>query len=145
MIPGDLLLHLFCAFVVTVGFGILFNIPHKMLVLCGTIGAIGHLLHYILRISGVSNEVATFIGALFVGLAGYWQARRIHAPRLAFTLTGIITMIPGIPAYEMVVFFSNNQLIEGLQRGVRVGLLVGAITAGLSAARFITEIEYRKP
>jgi uncharacterized membrane protein YjjB (DUF3815 family) len=141
----DLLLQWLSALVVTGGFGILFNVPRRMLLPCGVIGAIGHLLHYMLRISGISNELATFAGALFVGLAGYWQARRIHSPRLAFTLTGIITMIPGIPAYEMVVYFSNNKLIDGLQSGVRVALLVGAITAGLSTARILTEIEYRKP
>jgi uncharacterized membrane protein YjjB (DUF3815 family) len=141
----DFLIQWLCGFVVTAGFGILFNVPHKMLLPCGIIGASGHLLRYIMRTAGTSNELATFTGALFVGLAGYWQARRIHSPRLAFTLTGIITMIPGITAYEMVVFLSNNKLPEGLERGVKVALLVGAITAGLSAARMLTEVEYRKP
>jgi uncharacterized membrane protein YjjB (DUF3815 family) len=141
----DILLQWFCGFVVTVGFGILFNVPRKMLLPCGIIGASGHLLRYMMRTVGISNEFATFTGALFVGLAGYWQAKRIHSPRLAFTLTGIIAMIPGIPAYEMVVFLSNNKLTEGLERGVKVALLVGAITAGLSAARMLIDVEYRKP
>src|SRR3954449_590261 len=105
----DISFQLLCAFVTTVGFAILFNVPRRMLLPCGAIGAVGHLLRYLMRGSGISNEFATFTGAFFVGLAGYWQARRIHSPRMAFTLTGIITMIPGIPAYEMVVFFSNHQ------------------------------------
>jgi uncharacterized membrane protein YjjB (DUF3815 family) len=143
--PLDIVLQLLYAFVTTTAFAILFNIPRKWLVACGLIGAVGHLLRYSMRELGVSNEVATFSGALVVGLAGYWQASRYHLPRLIFTLTGIISMVPGAAAYEAVVYFSNSKLIEGLQSGVRVAFQLGAITAGLSTARFLTEIEFRDP
>jgi hypothetical protein len=48
--------------------------------------------------------VATFIAALVVGLLGYSQARFFHVPRLIFTVTGIIPMVPGVPAFETIVY-----------------------------------------
>ena len=61
-------------------------------------------------------------------------------PRLIFTVTGIITMVPGIPAYEMIIYFIRSDTLNGLQSAVRTGLITGAIAAGLSTARLLTEI-----
>ena len=136
-----LLLQALLALGVTMGFGILFNIPRETLIPCGLIGLLGHLTRYSLVSFGVSNEVATFFGALVVGLVGYWAAKRTNRPRLVFTVTGIISMVPGISAYETVIFFSRSDILNGLQSAVRAGLVTGAIAVGLSTARILTEIE----
>ncbi len=62
-------------------------------------------------------------------------------PRLVFTVTGIISMVPGIPAYETVIFFSRNDILDGLQSAIRAGLATAAIAVGLSTARILTEFE----
>jgi uncharacterized membrane protein YjjB (DUF3815 family) len=136
-----LLLQALMAFGVTLGFGVLFNVPRETLLPCGLIGILGHLARFSLRSLGVSNEVATFFGALVVGLIGYWAAKRMNQPRLIFTVTGIISMVPGIPAYETVIFFSRSDILNGLQSAVRAGLATAAIAVGLSTARILTEIE----
>src|SRR5262249_40564824 len=120
----------------------LFNVPRRALLPAALIGAIGHLLRFALRHFGISNEVATFLGALAVGLVGYWQARRVQLPRLVFTVAGIISMAPGVPADEVVVYFSKGDILDGLQSFVRATLLAGAIAAGLSTARILTETEW---
>jgi uncharacterized membrane protein YjjB (DUF3815 family) len=134
-------LNAFLALGVTLGFGVLFNVPRKTLMPCGLIGILGHLTRLSLHSLNVSNEVATFFGALAVGLLGYWTAKRMDRPRLIFTVTGIISMVPGIPAYETVIFFSRNEILNGLQSAVRAGLVTAAIAIGLSTARIVTEIE----
>jgi len=136
-----LLLQALLAFCVTIGFGMLFNIPRETLLPCGLIGVLGHLTRISLRSLGMNDEVNTFSGALVVGLVGYWQAKRTGQPRLVFTVTGIISMIPGIPAYETVIFFSRNELLSGLQSMVRASLVTASIAVGLSTARLLTEIE----
>ena len=143
MTAGHLLLTLMIGFTITVGFAVLFNVPRHLLISCGALGAAGHLLRFMLKETGAAPEVSAFSGALLVGLLGYWQARRINMPRLVFTITGIIAMVPGVPAYEMLMFFRNNNVIEGLQSGFRVAMITGGIAAGLSAARALTEIEWR--
>ncbi len=143
MTVTDLLLQALFGFVATVGFGILFNVPRRALFISGLIGAAGHLLRFVLRQLGVSNELATFCGAFLVGMVGYWRARQMHVPRLIFTVTGIISMVPGIPAYEVIFYFNKGDILTGLQSAVRAGLLAGAIAAGLSTARILTETEWR--
>jgi uncharacterized membrane protein YjjB (DUF3815 family) len=144
MTLSDLLLQGLFGFVATAGFAVLFNIPRRVLISAALIGAVGHLLRFALRQVGISNEVATFCGALTVGLVGYWQARRMHLPRLVFTVTGIISMVPGVSAYEIVVYFSKGDILDGLQSAVRATLIAGAIAAGLSTARILTETEWLK-
>ncbi len=139
----DLLLQGLFGFVATAGFGILFNVPRRALFICGLIGAAGHLLRFVLRQLGVSNELATFCGAFLVGMVGYWQARQMRVPRLIFTVTGIISMVPGIPAYEVIFYFNKGDILDGLQSAVRAGFAAAAIAAGLSTARILTETEWR--
>ncbi|HLY28658.1 MAG TPA: threonine/serine exporter family protein [Aggregatilineales bacterium] len=137
----DLLLQAVLALCVTIGFGVLFNVLPRALIPCGLVGVLGHLARFSLRQLGVSNEVSTFLGALVVGLFGYWVSRRLRMPRLVFTVTGIITMIPGISAYETIIFFSRGNILDGLQSAVRAGLATAAIAIGLSTARILTEFE----
>ncbi len=140
----DVLMQILMGFVATAGFAILFNVPRNVLLLAGLIGAIGHTLRFVLRDLGVSNELASFSGALAVGLIGYWSARHIHTPRLIFTVTGIIAMVPGVPAYEVIFYFNRGDILDGLQSAVRATLLAGSIAAGLSTARILTETEWTR-
>jgi uncharacterized membrane protein YjjB (DUF3815 family) len=137
---ADIFLHIALGFCVTFGFAVLFNVPRAVLLQCAAIGAGGHLLKIGLQALGVSLEVATFCGAFAVGVTGYLVARRLHMPRLVFTVTGIISMVPGIPAFEAIIHFSSGDMLNGLQGVVRASLITGAIAAGLSTARLITEI-----
>ncbi|MEP7289178.1 MAG: threonine/serine exporter family protein [Chloroflexota bacterium] len=142
---SDLLLQGLLGLCVTIGFGILFNVPRDSLAYGGVIGAVGHVLRFALRKAGLSNEVATFFGALAVGLLGYWVSHRLQSkPRMIFTVTGIISMVPGIPAYEMIIYFSHSDTLNGIQSAVRAVLATGAIAAGLSTARLLTEFEHRE-
>src|SRR5262249_31654618 len=126
---------------VTIGFGVLFNVPPRALLPCGLVGVLGHVTRISLRQIGISNEVSTFLGALVVGLFGYGASRRLQMPRLVLTVTGIITMVAGISAYETIIFFSHNNILDGLQSAVRAGLATAAIAVGLSTARILTEFE----
>lgn len=130
----------FWAFLATAGFGVLFNVPTRMLAVCGFTGAMGHMWRRALLANDVHPVVATFIDALVVGLLGYSQARFFHVPRLIFTVTGIIPMVPGVPAFETVVYFLRDDIPTGLENAVLAGLLVGAISAGLVTARLIVSL-----
>ncbi len=140
--PGNILLQALWGFIATFGFAVLFNVPRQTLLACALVGAGGHAVRYVLRSVGVSNEVATFCGATCVGLTGYLMSRYWHLPRVVFTVTGIISMVPGVPAYEVIFYFNRGDILDGLQSAVRATLLAGAIAAGLSTARILTETEW---
>lgn len=131
------------ALMATVGFAVLFNVPPRLLIACGVVGVGGHLVRYSLLQSGTSPVLAAYAGALFVGLFGYAVSTRYKLPRLVFTVTGIITMIPGIPAYEVLLYFYEGDINGGLAAGVYAALITGAVAAGLSTARLLTDSDLR--
>lgn len=127
-------------FIATFGFAVLFNVPTRMLAVCGFTGAMGHMWRRALLANDVNPVVSTFAGALVVGLLGYSQARFFHMPRLIFTVTGIIPMVPGVPAFETMVYLVRDDIPSGLNSGVQAALLVAAIAAGLVSARLLTAL-----
>lgn len=127
------------SFVGTLGFAVLYNVPRKALLLSALIGMGGNLLHIGLHQAGMPPNAATFLGALFVGIVGTWPARRLQLPMVLFATTGIICMVPGIPAYKVVVFFSQGDIPGGLKSAVEAGFSVGALATGIGTARILTD------
>jgi uncharacterized membrane protein YjjB (DUF3815 family) len=136
----ELLKHGFWGFIATAGFGVLFNVPTRLLIICGFTGAMGHMWRRSLIAYGVHPAIAAFFGALIVGMLGYSQARMFHMPRAIFTVTGIISMVPGTAAFETIVYFLNDDIDGGVRSGVQTGLIVGAIASGLVAARLLVSL-----
>jgi uncharacterized membrane protein YjjB (DUF3815 family) len=130
------------SFVGTLGFALLYNAPRKALLSCAAIGMGGYVLHSILQQWGMSSASATFYGSLLVGLLGAFPARRLQLPLVLFTITGIICMIPGIPAYKVLVYFNAGDILGGLRSAIEAGFGVGAIVIGIGAARIVTDSEW---
>ncbi|MBX3066472.1 MAG: threonine/serine exporter family protein [Anaerolineae bacterium] len=139
MTLGNLLLQALLGFTVTAGFGVLFNVPRSALLYSAFVGAVGHIVRICLRELGSSAEVAAFMGAFIVGVVGYWFSRWRGLPRLIFTVTGVISMVPGIPAYETIIFFVRDDILGGIESAVRAGLIASAIALGLSTARLLMD------
>lgn len=138
----SLLMQTAFSFTATLGFAVLYNVPYKALWICSAIGAGGYLLRSILFDLGVTIDVATFFGALFVGLVGTIPAKRLHLPMVLFAITGIICMIPGISVYKILVYFNQGDIAGGLESAVKAGFGVGAIATGIGAARILTDPEW---
>lgn len=133
-------------FLGTVGFGILFSVPRRALILSGSVGALGAALRSLCQQLGASTELADYTAALAVGLVGYGAAFVIESPRMVYTVPGVITMVPGILAYQVVVYFSTARYTDGLTAAIQVFLITGALAAGLVTARTITEaIKHLRP
>ncbi len=146
MIVAELLQQGFWAFLATAGFGVLFNVPTRALPVCGFTGAMGLMWRNALLDTGAHSVAATFVGALIVGLLGYTQARFFHLPRLIFTVNGIVPMIPGVPAFETMVYFVRGDINAGVESAVVALLLIGAIAFGLVTARMLLTLgEARMP
>jgi len=82
---------------------------------------------------------AAFIGALTVGLLASLVARRLDVPPLALAVPGIIIMVPGIPAFQMIVLFNRGEMLEALQAASLCGFVTGALGIALATARVLAE------
>jgi uncharacterized membrane protein YjjP (DUF1212 family) len=125
------------------GLAILYNGTWRNVLCVGTIALIGNELHLLLHNGGVPLPLATFLGALAVGLSASIAGRRwIKEARVALTVPAVVMMVPGLSALETLVYFDRGEILKGLSAGVLVGFVVGSIAFGLAAARFISQPEW---
>lgn len=123
---------------------ILYTGTRRNVLYVGAIALIGGEVRLLLHDHGVSMPLATFLGALAVGLtaslAGHW----IKEARVALTVPAVVMMVPGLYALETLVYFDRGEILQGLSVGVLVGFVIGSIAFGLAAARFISHPEWLK-
>jgi uncharacterized membrane protein YjjP (DUF1212 family) len=127
------------SFVGGCGFSILYNSSWRTVLTVGALAVVGNELRLGLHDLGLGLPSATFIGALTVGLLASVVESNLREPRIAFTVPGIIIMVPGLYAFQTVVQFAQGNALAGLEAAVLTAFVVGAMALGLVAARFITE------
>jgi uncharacterized membrane protein YjjB (DUF3815 family) len=134
----DVAYHGLLGLIATAGFAIWFNVPKDALLRVCAVGALGYVTRRVLIDLGHAPASSSFWAALCIGLVGYWIARRYDEPRVILSIPGIIPLVPGIPAYNALVSFFNGELTKGLENAVRATMIIGALAAGLIAARMLT-------
>jgi uncharacterized membrane protein YjjB (DUF3815 family) len=87
------------------GFGILFNVPPRTLIAIWSGGALTGLIKFsILYFSAGSAIIfASFIAALFIGIASIPIAHLRHVPPMVFAIPSVIPLIPGVYAYRTMI------------------------------------------
>ena len=139
--PVKLVLRAAASFVGGCGFAMLFNTSARTAVAVGLLATAGNELRLGLHDAGMMLAPATFFGALTVGLLAAYVDRRLDVPRIAITVPAIIIMVPGVYAFEMIVFFNRGQMLDALQAAALCGFATGALGIGLAAARFFSPPE----
>ena len=122
----------------TLGFAVWFRVPRETLARVVLVGTTGFLVRQSLNAWGVAPPVSSFWAAMMIGVFGLTRARTFRYPRLIFTVTGVIPLIPGIPAYESLVRFTGGDLDGGVASMVQATLIILALGGGLTAARAVT-------
>jgi len=125
------------------GFAVLYNSANRTALAVGILALLGNELRLGLQDAGVIQPVATFAGALLVGLLASLVQRRLAEPRMVLTVPGIIIMVPGSYVFQAVVLFNQGNALGGLQAAVQAGFVVGAMALGLATSRFISERKWR--
>jgi uncharacterized membrane protein YjjB (DUF3815 family) len=123
------------------GFSILYNIPRNTIVPAGLTGAIGWTIYFFLvNYVGIVDFVATMIAAFFIAFASQIFARQLKTPVIIFTLPGLIPLVPGGAAYNMMRAFIEGNSDLGFQYGVTTFLTAGALALGLSVNGVLFQI-----
>ena len=112
--------HTVLAFISCLGFGILFNVQKRTLLLAAVNGAIGWTILLSLDIPQVSYIFANLFAALVVGLLAELFAIIQKTPATAFIVIGVIPLVPGFRMYRSMLFFVRGDLDKGIAEGVHV-------------------------
>ena len=99
------------------GFAVLYNSTNRTALAVGVLALLGNELRLSLQDAGAIQPVATFAGALLVGLLASAVRGRLHEPRMVLTVPGIIIMVPGSYVFQSVVLFNQGNALGGLQAG----------------------------
>lgn len=124
-------------------FGVLFNVPPRLLPGCALAAACGHSLRTLLMQLGLDIELSTLLGSTVIGFISWYLSLRWHAPIPVFTLSAAVTMVPGVFAYRTMLGVieislanadtANAALIAATTNAVRTALILGAIALGIAA------------
>jgi len=121
-----------------------FGIKGRKLVFAGFSGMVGSFVYSV--VSGISrhSNFAILIGAIAVGLYSETAARVLKTPATVFSIPGILPLVPGIAAYEMIQFLVNSELISAAEKLVETVSGAGAIAFGImlvtAVFRFLTGV-----
>lgn len=121
------------AFLTAFGFGVLYNVPTRTLMAAGFAGAAGWIVYYFLSVQLDTHLfVGSGVAAFLVAFLSQWFARRFRMPVIVFAIPGIIPMVPGGSAYNMMRAFVEGNIDLGLTYATDTFLVSGAIALGLS-------------
>jgi uncharacterized membrane protein YjjB (DUF3815 family) len=132
-------------------FGILFNVPPRLLPGCAIAAGFGHALRTMLMQLGLDIELSTLIGSTLIGFISLYFSARWHAPIPVFTLSAAVTMVPGSFAYRTMLGLielslnnadtANAALISATTNAVRTAMILGAIALGIAAPALLFQRE----
>ncbi|MEF2244830.1 MULTISPECIES: threonine/serine exporter family protein [unclassified Paenibacillus] len=128
----DIILKLLMSFIATSAFGLIFNVPLRLLPICGTVGMGGWLVFIAgEEWLGLNPIAAVMLAAFCVTAISQIFARLLKTPIILFNVSGIIPLVPGRLAYNAMRNVVEDQYDIALQLGTQVLLISGAIAIGL--------------
>lgn len=125
-----MLIELILAFISSLAFAVVFNVPVRYLLPGALAGTIGWL---IFRFLGGTNT-AIFFAALGIGLLAEGGARMFRVPVLIIAVPGIIPLVPGAGAYSTMLALVKGDYIGALTIGTETLFAAGAIAVGIALA-----------
>lgn len=128
------------AFLCTIGFAVLFNIPRKNILQSGVAGALGWMSYVFVKESLQSAVFPAFLGAFVVGLAGEVFARIYKEPGTLFVVPGIIPLVPGYGLYFAMLKTIQKDYASAIESGVETILVAIAIASAIIASTSIGRI-----
>lgn len=133
------------AFLSSVGFSIIANIPKKIVPTAGVIGCLAWVVYYVLKLKTTSSIfIPNICASFFIGLAGNYCAKKYKMPALMFYAGAIIPLVPGGLAFTAAQHFKSSDINVFMSGIVNIIKVSSSLTIGIGWANVITK-KYQKP
>ncbi|WP_427339103.1 threonine/serine exporter family protein [Caloranaerobacter sp. DY30410] len=119
------------AFLSTLGFSIIFNIPRDSIIKSGITGALGWIIYLFVNINYSSKVAGAFLGAITVGMVGEIMARLFKKPATVYIIPGIVPLVPGAGMYYTMLSIIEKKFIEAANLGTETLFIAAAISSGV--------------
>lgn len=125
-----LIFEFLTAFVGTIAFALLFQVPKEYYVNCGLAGSCGWVC-YKLLLAGCGLFGSTFFATVLVVFLSRLSAVRRHCPVTIFLVAGIFPLVPGAGIYWTAYYVVTDQLAKASDRGFQTLKIAVAIVLGI--------------
>ncbi len=132
------------AFVATVAFGVLFQVPKEQYAFSGLCGAAGWLCYLLVMANYPSTAVASFAAALVLTMMSRIFAVWRRSPVTVFLICGIFPLVPGAGIYYTAYYFivgdnamSVSKGIETIKIAVAIALAIVCVFSMPNPASFL--------
>ena len=136
----EILIHCIFSYLSTVTFGIITNVPRKLLNACGITGAVGWLIFWFTKNLESGEIFANFLGAIGIGLVSIVFSRKKKMPMTIFNIPSLVPLVPGGPAYQAVRSIALGDFIGGAHSIIKVIMTAGAIAAGFMVTGIVERL-----
>lgn len=136
----EVVIHCLFSYLSTVTFGIVTNVPRKVLNTCGITGAVGWMIYWSTKNLDAGVIFANFLGAIGIGLSSIYFSRRKKMPMTIFNIPSLVPLVPGGPAYQAVRSIVLGDYVSGVHFIIKVIMTAGAIAAGFMVTGIIERL-----
>ena len=126
------MIELIASFILVSAFGVIFQAPKRSLWLVGLTGSISWSGFLVADYFIDSIVISSFIASIVVSLCGELFARIMKLPITVFVIAGIIPLVPGVPAYNTMLFIIQGDYLQGLELGINTLMIAGAIAFAIA-------------
>ncbi len=126
-----MILQVICAFIATLGFGILFNVRDKYLFYAALGGALGWLVYIITQNLHGSVMLSTFIASIVISIYSEIASRVLKNPVTLFLICALIPLAPGSGMYYTILAAVQGDVMESLNKGIETLSVAGLIALGI--------------
>lgn len=135
------------AYIGTLAFGIILNIPRRTLNRAGIVGGVAWLT-YELVVLMTQHMLAknwciilgSFIATMMIGMLSLTMSRAQKVPMLIYQIPGIFPLVPGGQAYQVVRSLVTGDRVTATTNFELLVIIIGAIVAGFWSAELLNRL-----
>ncbi|AOY76957.1 threonine/serine exporter family protein [Clostridium formicaceticum] len=132
------------AYICTIGFAILFNVPKSSLTKSGFAGAFGWIIFILINNTFNSVVVSTFIASFIIALIGEFFAIIGKQPITVYIIPGIVPLVPGFGLYYTMLSILEEDYELAISYGSESLLIAMAIAGSLTIVLSLNSFRKRK-
>lgn len=133
----------FVSFIITFGFGILFNIKGKKLLFAALGGGLSWYCYSLPLSLGLSEVSSLFISALVFSTYSEVLARVFKTPVTSFVICALFPLVPGSGMYYTMLATINGDLQNAVHLGINTLANAGTLALGVIFISTITSLIFR--
>ena len=133
----------FVSFIITFGFGILFNIKGKKLLFAALGGGLSWYCYSLPLSLGLSEVSSLFISALVFSTYSEVLARIFKTPVTSFVICALFPLVPGSGMYYTMLATIYGDLQNAVHLGINTLANAGTLALGVIFISTITSLIFR--